>query len=131
MMKTIILIAKLCLLQLRVIMYSILGLFGYGLYTLLTDYTQVHYDLETDKKLASLGTDFVTAGYHFYDKLLKKNIAIRKLTGDSTYTAMGNENFLLRQKTLPLTVRKAFFESKLKEATESQSQNEKQELKEL
>jgi hypothetical protein len=49
----------------------------------------------------------------FYQKLLKKNMACRELTGDlSEYTAMGNENFMLRQKRLPLTSRKNFFEMK-------------------
>lgn len=43
-------------------------------------------------------------------------MAIRELTGDfSEYTALGNENYLLRHKRLPLTLRKAFFEIKLKE----------------
>lgn len=42
-------------------------------------------------------------------------MAIRQLTNDTSFTAMGNENFLIRHKTLPLTFRKAFFELKLKE----------------
>lgn len=53
--------------------------------------------------------------------MLKKNIAIRKITDDSTYTAYGNENYMLRHKKIPLTVRKAFFESKLKEFEQQQN----------
>jgi hypothetical protein len=76
----------------------------------------VSYDGDTDEKLAELGPKFIDAGVRFYDKLLKKNIAIRALTGDnSQYTAMGNENFMFRQERLPLTVRKAYFELKLEE----------------
>lgn len=59
--------------------------------------------------------DFVRAGIRFYDKLLKKNMAIRQLTNDTSFTALGNESFLIRHKTLPLTFRKAYFEQKLKE----------------
>lgn len=75
--------------------------------------------------LASLGPGFISAGLRFYDKLLKKNIACRELTGDnSEYTAMGNENYLVRRKRLPLTIRKAFFELKYEEL---QNENVKKE----
>lgn len=59
------------------------------------------------------------AGIRFYDKILKKNVALRNLTGQNIYTAMGNENYLLRQKSLPLTARKSFFELKKKEFDEA------------
>ena len=42
-------------------------------------------------------------------------MAIRQLTNDTSFTALGNESFLIRHKTLPLTFRKAYFEQKLKE----------------
>lgn len=72
--------------------------------------------------MASFGREFVEAGIRFYDKLLKKNIACRELTGDeSEYTAMGNENFMLRQKRAPLTDRKLFFEAKLEELKKSEN----------
>lgn len=56
--------------------------------------------------------------------MLQKNIAIRKHADDSTYTALGNENFMLRHKKLPLTLRKAFFEMKLKEYEQEQNKEE-------
>jgi hypothetical protein len=41
--------------------------------------------------MASLGKPFIEAGIRFYEKLLKKNVAIRELTGDDgQFTAMGN-----------------------------------------
>lgn len=55
--------------------------------------------------------------------MLKKNVAIRNLTGANIYTASGNENNILRQKTLPLTVRKTFFELKKKEIDEASQAN--------
>jgi hypothetical protein len=83
----------------------------------------VKYDIATDEKLASFGKGFIEAGYRFYDKLLKKNIAVRELTGDhSEYTALGNENFYLRQKRLPLTVRKNCFKLKLDELKKKEAE---------
>lgn len=74
----------------------------------------MNYDKETDEKLAGLGKGFIEAGVRFYDKLLKKNMSCRELTGDeSQYTALGNENFIVRTKRIPLTSRKNYFEQKL------------------
>lgn len=64
-------------------------------------------------------TEFIDTGIAFYDKLLKKNVALRNLSGENIYTASGNENYMLRQKSLPLTIRKAFFEMKKKELEEA------------
>lgn len=78
-----------------------------------------------DEKLANLGENFVDAGIRFYDKLLKKNIAIRELTGDqSEYTALGNENYMIRNKTIPLILRKRYFELRQKEYEAKKSQND-------
>lgn len=42
-------------------------------------------------------------------------MALRTLLEDDTYTAKGNENYLVRQKSMPLTVRKSYFELRLEE----------------
>uniref|UniRef100_A0A0A1XRX6 Transmembrane protein 177 n=1 Tax=Zeugodacus cucurbitae TaxID=28588 RepID=A0A0A1XRX6_ZEUCU len=102
-------------LSLRLVMYTILGLFGVGSWSFMKDFNQVRYDTEIDKKLCSLGPQFVEAGASYYGKLLKKNMALRELIGDDTYTARGNVNYFLRQKSLPLTVHKSYFEEKLQE----------------
>ncbi|XP_030375530.1 transmembrane protein 177 [Scaptodrosophila lebanonensis] len=96
----------------RMVMYTILALFGIGSCTFMKDYNQVSTDVEIDKYLATLGTDLVAAGMRYYDKQLNKNIALRQLSGDDSYTALGNENYVLRQKSMPLTARKLFFEQK-------------------
>ncbi|ALC41825.1 CG33506 [Drosophila busckii] len=98
--------------SMRFVMYSILGLFGLGSWCFMKDFHQVSTDAEIDKQLASMGPQFVAAGVSFYDKHLKKNIALRNLIGDNTYTALGNENYMLRQKSMPITARKSFFEEK-------------------
>ncbi|KAH8398968.1 hypothetical protein KR222_004290 [Zaprionus bogoriensis] len=109
--------------SMRFVMYSILGLFGIGSWSFMKDFNQVTTDADIDKKLATLGPEFVAAGVSFYDKHLKKNIALRSLIGDDTYTALGNENYMLRQKSMPITARKLFFENKRKELQEAQAQS--------
>lgn len=105
------------------VLYTILSVFGYGLYSFLTDCTQVYYDTEVDKELCEVGPEFMDAGVRFYDKLLKKNMAIRNLLGDGSFSAKGNINSFIRQKTIPLTVRKTYFEMRLNELKE-QFENE-------
>ncbi|XP_064537917.1 transmembrane protein 177 [Drosophila montana] len=104
----------------RFVLYTILGLFGVGSWCFMKDVNQVVTDAEIDKKLATLGPQFVAAGISYYDKHLKKNIALRNLIGDNTYTALGNENYMLRQKSMPLTARKSFFEDKWQELQNQQ-----------
>lgn len=96
--------------RLRLMLYGILSLFGYGVYSFLTDYTEVCFDADIDKQLGDVGPEFVEAGVRFYRKLLQKNVAIRNLSEDHSYTVSGNENFGLRQRSMPLTLRKSYFE---------------------
>ncbi|XP_075156514.1 transmembrane protein 177 [Haematobia irritans] len=105
--------------SLRLVMYSILGLFGFGSWCFLKDYSQVSIDADIDKELSTKGPKFVQAGISFYDKQLKKNIALRNLLNDDTFTVKGNINYFLRQESLPLTIRKSYFESKLEEQAAS------------
>ncbi|XP_055387193.1 transmembrane protein 177 isoform X2 [Condylostylus longicornis] len=107
-------------LSVRVIMYSILGFFGFGTWAFLKDFNQVLYDISIDKTLAKL--EFVLAGISYYGKILKRNIAFENLVGSGKYSSTGNENFLVRQKSLPITYRKAFFESKLQELNKKLNQ---------
>lgn len=102
-------------LGLRGVLYGILTMFGVGLYTFATDYTEVYYDTTVDKQMCDVGPEFVEAGVRFYQKLLQKNVAIRNLTNDNSYSVSGNENFGLHQKSMPLTMRKSYFELRLGE----------------
>ncbi|XP_039443614.1 transmembrane protein 177 [Culex pipiens pallens] len=101
--------------SLRCMLYFICGFLGYGIYSFSTDMSEIYFDTSVDKELAKLGPEVVDAGVRFYDKILKKNVAIRKLTGDDYYTAKGNVNYMIRQKAAPLTVRKDFFVTGYKE----------------
>ncbi|KAJ0175565.1 hypothetical protein K1T71_008724 [Dendrolimus kikuchii] len=116
---------------LRTVLYSIVGVFSLGSYFLLKDMTEVKYETEVDKKLCELGPEYIESGVIFYDKLLKRNQALRELMGregERKYSKLGNENFGIRQPRLALIHRKQFFDQKLKEIT--QNSNERDENQE-
>lgn len=106
-------------LGMRSVLYGILSMFGFGLYTFMTDFTEVWYDTSIDKQMCDVGPEFVEAGVRFYQKALQKNVAIRNLSNDTSYTVSGNEDFGVRQKSMPLTVRKSYFELRLSELQKS------------
>jgi hypothetical protein len=96
-------------LSLRLVLYTLSGLFTSGTYCFLKDATQVHHDGNIDEELSQLGEKYCQAGISFYDKIIKKNMAIRHLTGSSQFTPTGNLNSLFRTKSIPLTERKRNF----------------------
>ncbi|XP_050347142.1 transmembrane protein 177 [Nymphalis io] len=113
-------------LNVRAILYSIVGLFGLGSYFLLKDMTEIYYETEADKKLCELGPDYIESGVIFYEKLLQRNQALRELMGkegEKKYTKLGNENYGIRQPHVALIHRKQFFDLKLKECTEKNDDN--------
>lgn len=102
----------------RVCLYTLTSMFGLGLYFFLTDYTEVYYETEIDEELCGHGKEFIESGISFYDKLLKRNQALRELMGsegERKYSMLGNENFFIRQPRIALVHRKQYFETKLKE----------------
>ncbi|KAL1517968.1 hypothetical protein ABEB36_001662 [Hypothenemus hampei] len=97
----------------RVIGYSLIGLFCGANYIMCKDITQNLYEEKIDKELKQLDPIFAEGGKQFYTQILERNKALRVLMGkegESTYTVLGNENFLFRNKHSPLVQRKEFFE---------------------
>lgn len=104
--------------SLRCLMYGFVGMFGFGLYGFLTDFTQIYYDRYVDRTLCEKNPLFIEGGREFYDKMLQRNRALRKLMGplgEKYYSIMGNERFFIRQKRLPVLTRRDFYDQKLKE----------------
>lgn len=101
-------------LGLRMLYYTVLGLFMSGVYCFVTDFTRVSQEEAVDDELVKLGKEYVEAGVGFYDKLLKKNKAFYLLGGTNQYTATGNINNYFRITNIPLTDRKKFFADTLK-----------------
>lgn len=109
-------------LSLRLVLYTLAGLFTSGVFCMMKDWNQNVIDSEIDEKLSQCGERYVKAGVGFYDKVLKKNMAIRHLTGSSQFTATGNLNTYFRTPSLPINVRKLNFENYLKNLNASQEQ---------
>lgn len=102
--------------SLRLVMYALVGLFMIGNFCFATDSTQMYYDTRVDKEIAAMGKEMVDAGVRYYEKVLNRNIAIRNFTGDnSVYSSAGNVNMFVRQKAMPFTTRKDFFQKELKQ----------------
>jgi len=97
-------------------LYSSFTLFGVILWIGIKDYRSYHLDRKNDEALCNLGTEYIKGGQEFYEKMLIRNRAIRSLLreeGKKIYTAYGNEQTFLRQKHVPITHRKDFFDSRL------------------
>lgn len=102
-------------LGLRLVLYTLVSAFALGNFFLAKDMTQIYYEKTIDAELKEKGEHMVRGGKEYYEKLLRRNIAFRRLMGkegESRYTALGNENYLIRNKHIPLLQRKEFFEGK-------------------
>lgn len=79
----------------------------------------------------------IEGGIGFYDKQLKRNIAIRKISGKDLYTAKGDSKYLVRIREKPLSLRKVYFEKrrdalnkKDEQSTDAEPKNAKNATKE-
>lgn len=105
-------------LSLRLVLYSLASVLVAGQYFLLKDQTQVYYEKVVDEELKKKNIIFVEGGREMCGKLMARNIALRELMGNAgkkAYTALGNEKSLIRQKHVPLSERRLFFDQALKE----------------
>lgn len=103
---------------LRLVLYSLAGTFAIGQYVLLKDLTQTYFEKKVDEELKQKNRIFIEGGRETYGKLIARNVAMRELMGNvgkKYYTALGNEKSLIRQKHIPLSERRLFFENALKE----------------
>lgn len=100
-------------LAVRLVLYSLVGALAFGSYAFCTDVSTVYYEKSADEQLKALNTIFVEGGLEFYTKILNRNRALRKLLGkegEKIYSVLGNENYFIRYKHVPLVQRRAIFE---------------------
>ncbi|XP_014213510.1 transmembrane protein 177 [Copidosoma floridanum] len=93
--------------------YFGLGLMSFATWFQIRDALNNYFEKSVDEQLAKLGRDYVEGGKEFYEKLLKRNVAVRKLLGPhgkKRYNQLGDEIRFIRHKKTPLTERKKFFE---------------------
>ncbi|XP_018365947.1 PREDICTED: transmembrane protein 177 [Trachymyrmex cornetzi] len=92
-------------------------LFGAIFWFGVKDYRSYQLDRKNDEALCRLGTEYIKGGQEFYEKTLNRNRALRTLLGTdgkSRYTIHGNEENFLRLKHMPISHRKDFFDSHLR-----------------
>lgn len=97
-------------------LYSVFPVIGTISWFGIKDYYSYHLDCEHNKILCDMGAEYIKGGQEFYDKTVMRNRALRSLlgkTGENIYTANGNEKAFIRQKHLPLSYRKDFFDLQL------------------
>lgn len=105
-------------LGIRLVLYTLASVLAAGNYFLLKDTSQQYFEKTIDKELKEKNVIFVEGGRETYGKLMARNVALRELMGNAgkkTYTVLGNEKSLIRQKHVPLSERRLFFEQALKE----------------
>lgn len=85
--------------SLRICLYVLASLFGYGVYILGTDMGSVKKEATGDEAVGRMGKEYAEGGVEFYEKVLGRNIALRELMekeGEALFTVMGNDEVSLR-----------------------------------
>ncbi|KAL2740585.1 transmembrane protein 177 isoform X1 [Vespula squamosa] len=98
----------------RRILYLFFTLIGCAFWIAFKDAVRCRIDASIDENISKLGSNYINGGKEYYEKELKKNIALRSLMekdGEKCYYIDGNEKHW-RFISLPLSQRKSFFESK-------------------
>lgn len=102
----------------RLILYALSATLVVGQYFMLKDLTQTYFEQKIDEELKEKNVVFAEGGKELCGKLMARNVALRELMGapgKRMFTAYGNETSLIRQKHVPLTERRLFFEKALEE----------------
>lgn len=97
----------------RFVMYFLVSSFFAATYFMMKDITTITFEKIIDQELIDMNPIFREGGKEFYTKLIERNKILRQIMGtlgERKYTALGNENTLIRTKHLPIVQRKAFFE---------------------
>lgn len=112
--------------SMRVVLYTLIGLFGLGSWAFMKDFTTIRLEAQVDKEVCALGENYIKGGIEFYSKLLNRNISLRTLMGkkgEKLYTTTGNEQYMLRQKHMPLLYRREFIKTQLEELNKETEQS--------
>ncbi|XP_063984832.1 transmembrane protein 177 [Diachasmimorpha longicaudata] len=104
----------------RLVLYSLTCTFFWGLWAMQKDTMIRYYESTADEHLSQLGDKYINGAIEYYEKALARNKAFRTLLGADgakSFNTDGDETYFFRQKHLPFTARKEFFEKKLKDRT--------------
>lgn len=81
---------------------------------MITDMFQNGLDVQAEHTLAEMGEETIEAGISYYNKILKRNVALHRLSDKKMFTPRGDDAHLFRRKTVPISLRKEFLELELK-----------------
>lgn len=104
--------------MLRVLMYAGVSLFSYATWILCKDVSCVSTESSVDETVANINESYARGGLEFYEKILRRNIALRSLMGqdgEDMFTAHGNDQVLFRTKHMPYTTRRDFMKTRVEE----------------
>lgn len=103
---------------LRIVLYGLVSAFSYATWILCKDVSCVSYETSADETAANINENYAKGGLEYYEKILKRNIALRSLMGEkgeALYTAYGNDQVVLRTQHMPFTTRRDFMKNKVQE----------------
>ncbi|XP_058800249.1 transmembrane protein 177 [Phymastichus coffea] len=100
-------------LPLTILTFGVSAVMGIMTWFQIRDAINTYYEKQVDKELAKYGQDYIYGGREYYNKILKRNIALRTLLGAygaKVYKKDGDEVITIRQKRTPVSHRRKFFD---------------------
>jgi len=110
----------------RMVVYSGLGTFCYGLWAVSRDILTKFYENYADKRAGSINMSYAKGGVEFYSKTLQRNMALRSImgpSGESMFTLFGNDVEFIRERHVPYTRRKLNMEKLAERLLKSDNNN--------
>lgn len=97
----------------RLALYSLVGTVCFTMYCMIKDVTTVFFEKSIDEELMKKNPIFIEGGKEYYTQIVERNKILREVMGTKgkkLYTALGNENSLIRTRHIQVVQRKAIFE---------------------
>lgn len=102
----------------RALAIVLLSNIGVILWLLIRTATENFYQKKADEKVCDIGEEYIKGGIEYYETLIQRNLALRKILpdGENMYSKQGNQiEFISELSELPLTYRKKYLENRLKD----------------
>lgn len=94
--------------KIRTPVYMLCGTLGLLVFYMTKDALSQYWDKYADRTASQTSSDYLEGGIEYYEKSLKRNVAMRTLLGkygEKVFTYHGNKRTFIRTTSLPLTVR--------------------------
>lgn len=104
-------------LKIRALAFFLLCNAGIFIWLLVRTAIENYYQYDADKNVCNISAEYILGGIEYYEKLIKRNLALRNILPDAKniYSEQGNKLGLISiLSELPLTYRKKYLETRLK-----------------